>query len=347
MKLSLLIDHLIASGIDVACEAKTADIEVERLSGLAEAGPTELSFFSDIKRAGELKETHAAAVLLKKENVELATCPTIVVEDPYYAYALIAQCLNPIVLEPAVHPSAVISASAIVPKSCQIDANVVISEDVFLGENVWIGANAYIGKNVTIGSQTHIYPNVTIMHGTVIGNQVSIESGTVIGGQGFGFAPHNGEWHRIPQTGKVLIEDKVWIGNNCSIDRGAINDTIIGENTIIDNLVHLAHNVVVGKGCAIVSQVGVSGSVTIGDHCVFAGQSGAAGHLNITDNVHLMARTGVTTSIDMPGAYGGFPHMPASDWQKKMARINRLEKTNARIKKLEEEFQELKKQLED
>lgn len=347
MKLAVLIDHLRSRGLDVSVAADVLEIEITGLAGLAEASGSELSFFADVKRLDELRDTQAAVVLIKSEHAQQVEKCSVIVDDPYFAYALVAQYLYPKTITPGIHPTAVIDSSVTVPESCQVDANVVISPGVEIADDVWIGANSFVGSDVSIAQGSHIYPNVTLMENVKIGSRVSIESGTVVGGQGFGFAPHAGSWHRIPQVGGVIIEDGVWIGNNCTIDRGAINNTVIGKNTIIDNLIHIAHNVEVGEGCAMAGQVGISGSVKVGNHCIMAGQVGIAGHLTITDNVQLMARSGVTRSITESGVYAGFPHEPVSDWQNNIARTKRLEKTNAKVKQLEQQLKELKKQLED
>lgn len=345
MKVQSIVEFLAEKLDNISVNETFLDIDIERISGLVEAVPGSVSFYSDAKRSAELSQTQASVVFIKPEDSGKAPCAEIQVSNPYLAYAYTSQLLYSDVMQSSIHPSAILDASVVIPECCKIEAGAVIEAGVTLSEGCWIGANSYLGKDSSVGQNSRIYPNVTIMHGCVIGNEVTIEAGTVVGGQGFGFAPEKGAWVRIMQIGRVVVEDNVWIGNNCAIDRGAINDTIIKKNTIIDNLVHIAHNVEIGDGSAIAGQVGFSGSTKIGKNCIFAGQSGTVGHIEITDNVQIMARGGVTRPITSSGVYAGFPHTDMTTWQKNTARINRLEKMQSKIKKLETEVSELKKEI--
>ena len=323
--------------------------DIVQVAGLKEALGNEVSFFNDVKRLEELKTTSAGLVLLKEEYAHYLVgehaINHIIVDDPYYAYAVIAQHLNPLNFHPAISKKSSICSSSLVPESCHIGDFSVIEENVTLGEHCIIEAGSFIGKGAVLANNVHVYPNVTIMANCVIGKNSSIESGTVIGGQGFGFANNKGQWVRIPQVGRVIIGANVWVGNNCAIDRGAINDTCIADNCIIDNLVHIAHNVDIGEGTAIAGQVGFAGSTKVGKYNVFAGQVGVTGHITIADKSHFGAKAGVTNTVKVGGSYSGFPAVETSQWQKMMIRTKTLDKTNKKLKDLEKQLKEIQKQL--
>ncbi len=324
----------------------TNSSEVNQVSGLIEANENNISFFNDLKRLTELQNTSAGIVILQEKYAEQVSSCKIFVEDPYVAYAIVSQFLNIINLKPGIAVSAIVSTLVTVPSSCQIEANVVICDNVKIGKNCIIGAGSVIKDDCIIGNNVTIYSNVVIEKNCKIGNNTSIESGTVIGGQGFGFANNKGQWLRIPQIGRVLIGNNVWIGNNCSIDRGTLNNTIIEDNCIIDNLVHIAHNVEIGCGSAIAGQVGFAGSTKIGKYNVFAGQVGITGHINTADNCHFGAKAGITNNVKLAGNYSGFPAIETASWQKSVVRIKSLDKVAKKIKDLEKELQKLKRVLE-
>lgn len=321
--------------------------EIVQVAGLAEAQDGEISFFSDKRRRNELTATKASAILITKEMVDQTNANKVVVDVPYVAYAYVAQKLNPEKIHPGVHPESFVASSAVIPSSCQVDAGVYIAEGVQMGENCIVNYGSVIEEGTVLGDNCRIYPNVTVMNNCVLGNAVTVESGTVIGGQGFGFANQKGKWIRIPQLGRVVIGNNCWIGNNCTIDRGALEDTVIGDNSILDNLVHIAHNVEMGTGCAVAAQVGIAGSTKIGSYCIFAGQVGVNGHVEVADKTMFNAKSGVTHSIKAPGSYSGFPAVETGSWQKTTVRLKNLEKMSKQIKQLEKELESIKKQLED
>jgi UDP-3-O-[3-hydroxymyristoyl] glucosamine N-acyltransferase len=225
-----------------------------------------------------------------------------------------------------------------------IDNNIIGAHSI-IEADVWVESHSFIGDRVYLYEAVHLEPHVTIYRECVIGAQTRIKAGAVIGSDGFGFAPRQGRWQRVPQLGRVIIGQRCSIGANSTIDRGALEDTIIEDDVIIDNLVHLAHNVKVGQGSAIVAQVGVSGSTEIGQHCVLAGQVGTAGHLKIADGVHIMARGGVTADVDKPGHYAGFPLMPQKEWQKMMVYERNLPKLHQELKQLKRALTTLQAEL--
>lgn len=346
MKLSDIVALLAKKNVPAEIQGDASEI-ITQVAPLADAQPEQISFFSDKRRLKELKQTRATAVLLSDDMQTHFSGNKIIVSDPYVAYAHVAQALNPQTIQAGIHPNANISETAVIPQSCQIAAGVTIEADVVLGDSCVVGAGSFIGQGTQLGNHCRIYPNVTVMHHCILGDDVTIESGTVIGGQGFGFANQMGKWLRIPQIGRVIIGNNCWIGNNCAIDRGAIEDTIIHDDCILDNLIHMAHNVEIGHGSAIAGQVGFAGSTKVGEYCLFAGQVGVNGHITLSAKSQFGAKAGVTNNIKQPGSYSGFPAQETASWQKNTVRLRNLEKMTKKIKQLEQEIQNIKKQLED
>ena len=258
----------------------------------------------------------------------LGFCPSaaLVSDNPYLSYAKATRLFKKAnrVAE-GVHPSAVMAASAHIAKGVCIGANAVIGERVCIGAGTSIGPGCVIADDVSIGEQGLLHANVSLYNGVQIGNQVTLHSGSVIGADGFGFAPSSAGWQKIEQLGTVVIGNQVEIGANTSVDRGALDNTVIGNNVIIDNLVQIAHNVVIGDGTAIAGCTAVAGSTQIGKNCTIAGGVGIVGHIHLTDGVHVTAMTLVTKSIDKPGSYSsGTPMMETKLWHKAAVRFSQL-----------------------
>ncbi|WP_395947405.1 UDP-3-O-(3-hydroxymyristoyl)glucosamine N-acyltransferase [Caedibacter taeniospiralis] len=318
-------------------------VRVNRLATLKGAKSGQLSFLANSKYLNDLKTTKASAVLLTKEA--LALCPTnaVVLDNPYLAFAKVALLFDRAPkAHSGIHPFATIARNAHIAKSASIAANVVIGENVTIAEHAIIGANCVILDNSSIGQKTEIKPNVTIYHGVHIGENCIIHANSVLGSDGFGNAKDdNGNWVKIPQIGGVTIGNNVEIGACTSIDRGAIDDTIIADGVKIDNQVQIAHNVVIGENTAIAGATGIAGSVTIGKNCLLGGQVGISGHLEICDNVLLAAASNVSKSITEPGFYtAGFNARPHMEWKRTSARIFRLDKLESRVKMLEQKYNE-------
>ncbi len=349
MDLINILEILQQNDIEVECHSQK-NIKIDQVAGLKEATKMQLSFFNDIKRVEELKITQAGLILIQAKFIEHLSKENksnyLVVKDPYLAYAVLAQAFNPVKF-PLENASSAIILSDNISSDCHVGHNAVIEAGVVLQEQCVIEAGSFIGKNCQLGRNVHLAPNVTIMDNCIIGDNVTIESGSVIGGQGFGFANNAGQWVRIPQIGRVVIGSNIWIGNNCAIDRGAINDTIIADNCIIDNLVHIAHNVEIGEGSALAGQVGFAGSTKVGKYNIFAGQVGVAGHITLADGCQFGAKSGVTHTIKNPGSYSGFPAIETPKWQKMTVRTKALDKTAKKLKALEKQIQEIQKTLEE
>jgi len=320
-----------------------ADTVIEGVSTLGNARAATITFLTHPRYRKHLADTRAAAVILKPE--ELAHCPVnaLLSDNPYLTYAHVSALFAPDYGEAtAIAPGAVVHESARLGKGVCIGANAVISGGVTLGDGVRIGAGCVIGNNSRVGAGTELKANVTVYHECVIGARTLIHSGAVIGADGFGFANDKGRWVKIHQLGRVVVGDDVEIGANTTIDRGAIEDTVIGNNVIIDNLVQVAHNVHIGDHSAVAGCVGIAGSAEIGKHCAFGGGAGILGHLSIADGVTVTAMSLVTNSIKEAGVYSaGTPLEPKSQWQKNYVRFKQLDDMARRLKALEKEIQKL------
>jgi len=314
-----------------------ADIVVNRLGTLSSATSGSLSFLANPTYQKQLRETRASAVILTEAMA--ADCPvaTLISAQPYNVYAEVSHFFNAAPQLPVgIHGSAVVANDALVDVSARIGPNVVIESGAKVGEDVEIGSGCVVGAGSVIGKQTRLHSNVTLCYGVVLGSRCVLHSGVVIGSDGFGFAPSNTGWHKIAQNGSVIIGDRVDIGANTVIDRGAIEDTLIGDGVLLDNQIQIAHNVVIGEGTAIAGQTGIAGSTKIGRHCTIAGSVGIAGHLTICDNVHITMRTAITRSINTPGSYSsGTAMSETSLWRKNAARFRRLDALAKRVGVLE------------
>ncbi|MCB9073398.1 MAG: UDP-3-O-(3-hydroxymyristoyl)glucosamine N-acyltransferase [Bdellovibrionaceae bacterium] len=232
-------------------------------------------------------------------------------------------------------PSAIIHESALVAESAVIGPGAFIGEKVYVGQNSFVGANSIIEENAKIGDNTTIHPLVYIGHSCEIGDNCEILPHTCIGSEGYGYA-HDERWnhYRIPHSGKVILKNDVHVGANCSIDRGSIEDTVIGQGTKIDNQCHLAHNSIIGKNGLITAQFGMAGSSTIGDNFVSGGKASVTGHITITNNVQISGMSGVTKSITEPGQYGGFPLQKLQDYLKTKAALAKLPELREQLRNL-------------
>lgn len=318
------------------------DYPLSRLSPLQTADDDGLAFLASNEYRHYLADTRAGAVVLKPADAQAFAGNVIFHHNPYLAYArlsgLFSQAPRPI---PGIHPTAVVADSAELAPGVSVAANAVIEDGARLGEGVAIGAGCFVGAETRIGDHSRLYPNVTLYHGVSVGAHVIIHSGAVIGSDGFGFANDGGEWVKIHQLGGVTIGDRVEIGACTTIDRGALADTEIGHNVILDSQVQIAHNVRVGDNTAMAGRAAVAGSTTIGKNCVLAGDAGLVGHIEICDGVTVTARTMITKSIIKPGSYSsGTPFSDSREWRKNAVRFGQLDKLARRIARLEEQNQE-------
>jgi UDP-3-O-[3-hydroxymyristoyl] glucosamine N-acyltransferase len=318
------------------------DTQIFRVGSLAIAQAGAIAFFNDSKYKAQLTNTAASAVIIRPEHADLTNLAKIITDNPYAYFANVSQLLNPAhVTSEGINASAVIETSATVPSSCSIGAQVVIAQNVALGNNVTIGAGCVIERDSHIADNTILEANVTIKHGTQIGKNCHLFSGCVIGNDGFGYAEetHNGHkhWVKIPQVGRVVIQDFVDIGANTTIDRGAIDDTVIEEGVKIDNLVQIAHNCRIGAHTVIAGCVGIAGSAVIGKHCKIGGAAMILGHLTIADGVTISPGSMIMRSIHKAGTYTALmPSQAHEDWLKTAANIRHLSQLTDKIKALEQ-----------
>jgi UDP-3-O-[3-hydroxymyristoyl] glucosamine N-acyltransferase len=320
-----------------------ASVAVSRVAALASAEPGQIAFLSNPKYRGQLRSTRASAVIVPPRFAGDTALPKIVHPNSYAYYARVAALLNPPPARPAgIHPSAI--AHSAVPGTARIGENVVIGENATIGENVTLYPGCVIGDGVSIGDDSVLYPNVVVYRDCVIGRRAVVQAGAVIGGDGFGFAQEDGRWVKIPQIGRVVIGDDVEIGANTSIDRGALDDTVIGDGVKLDNLIQIAHNVVIGEHTAMAGCVGIAGSARIGRRCTIGGAGMIAGHLELADDVHISAGTLVSKSLRRPGQYTGiFPTEPHEEWLRHAAQFKRLAKLAERVSELEKKLELMEK----
>jgi UDP-3-O-[3-hydroxymyristoyl] glucosamine N-acyltransferase len=319
--------HTLAAVVDAAeAEAPPRRLMLHRIAPLRAATSQDVTFcINERKNLPALQETNAAAVVVHpsmRDAVPGATV-AIVAADPLVAWAKVAALFHP---EPPVtagiHPSAVVAATANVHPSAEIGPMVVIGEHVVLGPRARIGALAVIGDGVVIGADARIGVHVTVSH-ALIGDRVCLFPGVRIGQDGFGFAVTPNGFHSIPQLGRVVIEDDVEIGANTTVDRGALEDTVIGAGTRIDNLVQIGHNCRIGRACVLTGQVGLAGSVVLEDYVVMGGQAGVAGHVRIAKGTRIGAQSGVMADVSVRSDLVGSPAQPAKAFFREVAMIRK------------------------
>lgn len=317
-------------------------IKVSAVATLANADEGEISFFANEAYRQALRETRAAAVVLRRGDVDACPSASLIAEDPYLAYARIAAELHPAPdVSPGIHPSAVVAGSATVSAAAQISANATICDEAVIAADVYVGPGVVVGTRCKVGSGTRLLANATLVQDVTIGERCIVHPGAVIGADGFGNAKSPTGWVKVPQFGGVRIGDDVEIGANTTIDRGAVDDTVIGNGVRLDNLVQIAHNVHVGDHTAMASLSGVSGSTVIGKRCMFAGQVGIVGHISICDDVVVGGATMISKDIDSPGFYAGsFPGEKDREWKRKVAHFRRLGGLVERVTALEERRKE-------
>lgn len=296
-----------------------------------------LSFLSKSKFRALLGETAAAAVIVGPRDVPALKCPGLIANDPYLAFARVAVLFDPSRdFEPGIHPSAVIAPSARIEDGVHVGAQCVIGEDVEIGAGSFIGPASIIGRGASIGRAARFVARVHVADGVQVGQRCLVQPGAVLGSRGFGNALGPQGWEEVPQLGSLIIGDDVEVGANTCIDRGAIEDTLIGNNVRLDNLIQIAHNCHVGDHTAIAACTGIAGSTRIGKRCMIGGAVGISGHLQIVDDVVILGRAMVTHSLVQKGVYGsGMPAVPAREWRRTIGRLRRLDRLENRIRMIE------------
>ncbi|MDA1370461.1 MAG: UDP-3-O-(3-hydroxymyristoyl)glucosamine N-acyltransferase [Proteobacteria bacterium] len=307
------------------------------LGTLGNSSPGQLSFLSNPAYINQLATTKASAVIVDKKFVDACPGNALVSANPYVSFAKASAlfALTPQYLS-GIHPSACVHESAQLAESVCVGPNAVIEANVSIGANSVIGASCYLGEGATLGTDCQLYNNVTLYHGVIIGDGVIIHAGAVIGADGFGFAFDGEKSVKIHQLGTVVIGNSVEIGAGTTIDRGAIDNTVIEQGVKIDNQVQIGHNCHIGEHTIICGCTAIAGSVKLGKYCVMGGASGAVGHITIADKVQVSAMSLVSQSITEPGIYSsGTGHMKTKDWKRNIVRFQQLDSIAKRLKELE------------
>ncbi len=323
------------------------EIEIVRLNAIEAAVPGELTFLANPRYAAALQTTRAAAVIVREAPADNSRT-FLIHPDPYFAFAQALRLFYPAPgssLSPGVAATAAVHPTAVLGEGVHIGEQAVIGAGSTIGKGARVMSGAVIGSKCTIGNESLLFPHVTIYDGCCVGERVTIHAGTVVGSDGFGYATNAGTHFKVLQVGSVRIEDDVEIGANCTIDRGAIGDTVIGQGSKIDNLCQIAHNVKLGNGCIIVAQVGIAGSTVLGDYVVAGGQVGIVGHLNIGSGARFTAQSGVTKSVKSGADYGGSPAREIREYREIEAHIHRLPQKMEQLKRLAAEIDEIWKRL--
>lgn len=314
------------------------EVAIGQVATLESAQPHHITFFSNPRYRKQLEQTRAGAVLVSRQARDLTGRPRIVCDDPYAYFARLSAFLNPAPQAIAgVHPTALVDPTATVDAAASIGPFAVIGAHASVGGGTVLYAHCVLGDNVRVGRDCLIYPRAVVYNNCVLGDRVILHAGAVIGADGFGLAMDGGRWRKIPQIGRVVVGDDVEVGANTTIDRGALDDTIIEEDVKLDNQIQIGHNCRIGAHTAIAGCVGIAGSTHIGRYCRIGGSAMIGGHLEIVDNVEISGATVVPKSILKSGTYTSlFPIASHHDWLKNASHIRHLDQLALRIRELEQ-----------
>ncbi|MDR3260650.1 MAG: UDP-3-O-(3-hydroxymyristoyl)glucosamine N-acyltransferase [Tannerella sp.] len=322
------------------------DVKVSHFSKIEDGKSGALTFLANPKYENYIYHTQASIVLVNNDFMPSAAISATLVKVPN-AYAALAALLTLVdqskPRKTGIGSTAFIAASATVGEDCYVGEMAYIGEHSVIGKHCLIYPHAYIGDRVTLGDHTIVYPHVTVYDDCVTGQRCILQAGSVIGADGFGFAPEDGTYKKIPQMGNVVLEDDVEIGANTTIDRAVMDSTIIRRGVKLDNLIQIGHNVEIGEDTVMAAQTGIAGSTKVGAHCMFGGQVGLSGHIQVSDRVQIAAQSGIRRSINQPGAVMGSPALPAKDYFRSSVLFNKLPELYRTLYRLEKEVNELKK----
>lgn len=321
-----------------------AAVRVSKVASLSLAVCGDIGFLNEVRYQRQLATCRASAIVLRSDDVHLTDLPRLVVPDPYAYYAKLAAMLSPPTIKtPGIAASAVIHASASIPSTCSVGALVVIGADVVLDEYVTIGSGCIIENGASIGAHSQLESNVTIGQNCSMGQHCHIYAGAVLGSDGFGYAHESNAWLKIPQLGRVRLGNHVDVGANTTIDRGALDDTVIEDGVKLDNLIQVGHNCRIGAHTAIAACVAIAGSTNIGKHCKIGGAAMILGHLEIVDGVTVSPGSMITRSLLKQDTYTAImPFQSHQDWLNNAAQIRHLDKLAKKIKNLEKQLALLK-----
>lgn len=325
------------------------DPAVRRFMPPAEAGEGDLSFLTDPAYAEAMSASKAAVLVLREKDAAAlwgGTLPArtiLLCDDPYAFFAFASQVFHPVRRTPGIHPRAFVEEGAEVDPTATVEPMAVIRRGAKVGPRVLVSAGVVVGENCTIGADTVIYPNAVLYEGTEVGSGACIQSGAVLGGDGFGFAPFRGEWVKIPQRGRTVLGNDVEIGANTTVDRGALDDTVIGEGTKLDNQIQIGHNDRIGRHCVMASCVGIAGSTKVGDHVMIGGAAMINGHIEIPSGSGVGPATAITGWGNEPEQrMGFFPALGKREFTMAAAVTARLPEMRRELKRLEREVADLR-----
>jgi UDP-3-O-[3-hydroxymyristoyl] glucosamine N-acyltransferase len=312
-------------------------VRISRVGTLEHAEAGEIAFLANPKYAAQLGATRASAVIVSPADAARTALPKLVSRHPYLTYARVARLLHPEDAAPAgVHPTATVDPSARLGSGVSIGPNASVGEEAVLGDGVSIGAGCAIGRSVRIGARSRLNANVVVYDRCELGEDALVLAGAVIGSDGFGHAEDGGRWVRVPQLGRVVIGDRVEVGANTTIDRGAIDDTVIEDDVKLDNQIQVGHNCFIGAGTAIAGCVGIAGSTRIGRRCRIGGAANISGHLSIPDGTTIGGATTILWSLDEPALYSSvWPAQKYADWRRTATWLRRIAALADRVAKLE------------
>ena len=318
------------------------EVLINRVAALNAAGPRDVTFLSNRRYRRYLERTRAGAVILSPEFADACPVSALVLEDPYVGYARVAALMSsPAETEPCIADTAVVDSGATVAPDASVGAHCVIEAGASVGAGTSLAAGSFLGRGSSVGPNGRLAERVVVCRDVHIGARVIIHPGAVVGADGFGIANDDGVWIKIPQFGGVRIGDDVEIGANTTIDRGALDDTVIEDGVKLDNLIQIGHNVHIGSHTAIAACSAIGGSARIGSRCTIAGAVSIAGHLEIADDVHLTATSAVPNSIREGGVYSsGMPIQENRAWRRNVARLRQLDEMARRLRAVERRLDE-------
>lgn len=322
---------------------------VSQVASLTNAHSDQIAFLANPKYRDQLAPSQAGALILGRDAAEFSDKPRIIADNPYTYFAKVSTLFNPPWRgDSSIHAAAVVHPTAKIGQDVSIAAHAVIGRDVVIGDRCAIGAGVVIGEQTVIGCDTLIYANVTVYHQCILGDRVILHSGCVIGADGFGLAPEGGRWLKIPQIGRVVIGNDVEIGANTTVDRGALDDTVIHDGVKLDNQIQVAHNVHIGEHTAIAACTGIAGSAHIGAHCTIGGAAMIFGHIEIADHVNISTNTLITKSLPKPGTYtSALPFSEHGEWLKNAVQMRHLDSIAKRLRAMEKQLEALEKKTDE
>lgn len=321
-----------------ACGAQASgnpDLVLDSVAPLERAGPTQVSFLVAARFRKALRATRAGAVILTPADAARFGGAKLISPHPYATYARVAALLHgELPPDPGIDSTALVHANARVDPAARVDGLAIIEAGAQVGARAWVGPGCIVGAGVVVGAGSRLVARVTLLTGTILGERCLLHPGVVVGSDGFGHAREGGRWIKVPQLGGVRIGSDVEIGANTTIDRGALDDTVIGDGARLDNQIQVAHGVSIGAHTVIAACVGISGSTRIGARCAIGGGAGFVGHLEVCDDVVITGMSMVARSISQPGVYSGNPAQPNGAWRRNMARLGRLDELARRVARL-------------